>query len=233
MTTRLNTFKQIWNKTGFAPTNRFHFILTPPPGMFNSLDFFGSSGFGNNLAETSTIGSSVAGTITSELLSFACKKVEIPSSSFNQVNINVNGTIKNRPTTRDYDPIELEFYVDSQHVVRQFFLTWHNLIMNTFNKRRSYPKDFLSAQSSLVIYDNENKSLSPTQDVMFANMWPVEVGSIALDWESNGEHMILPVTMQYDHHYNAYQNDFFKSFMSRGVRSVINSLPGTGLSGVL
>jgi hypothetical protein len=233
MTTRLNTFKSVWGNIGHAPTNRFHFLMSPPPDMFKALDFSGNpKGLGGIIGNAiGTVGSIIASTAASELLSFACKKCEVPSSAFNVVNINVNGLIKNRASSRDYDPIQVEFYVDSQHLVRQFFLTWHNLIMNTFNKQRSYPKDYMSAQSSLVIYDQANKSLSPTQDIMFANMWPSEIGAVTLDWESEGEHFILPVTFQYDHYYNAYQNDFFKSFVSRGIRSVVNSPPGAGLLG--
>lgn len=233
MTTRLNTFKQIWSKVGHAPTNRFHFLMSPPPGMFSALDFTGDGTIiGNALAgQFGSVGSSVVGSVSSELLSFACKKVDIPSSAFNVVNINVNGTIKNRASSRDYDPIEVEFYVDSQHIVRQFFLTWHNLIMNTFNKQRSYPADYLSAQSSIIIYDQANASLSPTQDVIFANMWPSEIGSVTLDWESPGDHMILPVTFHFDHYYNAWQDNMFSSFVNRGIRTIVNQMPGSGLLG--
>lgn len=224
MSTKLNVFKSVWQNIGFAPTNRFHFLMSPPPAMFKALDFSENNSF--NLGSN---GSTITGTVVSELLTFSCKKCEVPSSAFNVVNINVNGHIKNRAASRDFDPIQVEFYVDSQHLVRQFFLTWHNLIMNTFNKQRSYPKDYMSAQSSIIIYDNANRSLSPTQDIMFANLWPSEIGAVTLDWESDGEHFILPVTFQYDHYYNAYQNDFFKSFISRGIRSIVNTLPGEGI----
>lgn len=226
MTTNLNTFKSVWSPVGFAPTNRFHFLLTPPPGMFGNIEL-GINGIGGQIAND--LASSAAGAVTEQLLSFACKKADLPSSAFNSVGININGTIKNRAAARDYDPVTMEFYVDSQHIVRQFFLTWHNLILNSFNKSRSYPKDYLSAQSSLVLYDNANRSLSPTQDVIFANMWPSEIGPITYDWADENTPAILPVTFHYDYYYNAWQEGLFKSFVNRGIRSIINTLPGGGL----
>jgi hypothetical protein len=223
--TRLSTFKSIWSSSGWAPSNRFSFLVSPPPALFDTLDYK------VNLVKQQlkkvfnqkSAGSTIAGTTVSELLQFACKKIELPSSAFNVVSTNVNGSIKNRAASRDYDPITMEFYIDSKYLVYQFFLSWHNLIMNTFNKRRSYPKDYLSAQSSLILWDNENKSFNPSQDITFANIWPSEIGKVTMDWEDDSQVMILPVTFHFDHFYNAWQDGFFKSSINRGVRSIINS----------
>ena len=236
MTTQLNTFKAIWGPVGFAMTNRFQFLIAPPPGMFKALDFSQrldpQSTFGPGIINTGSIGSSIAGSVVSNLLQFTCKKFPLPSSAFNTLQVNNNGIYEKQAGQRDFDPITVEFYVDQNYFIYEFFLSWQNLIYSPFNKKTSYPEEYKSAQSSLVLYNNANISVNPTQDMIFRNMWPSEIGQVEMDWEDDSQAVIVPITFQYDFAYTAWQEGTFKSIVNRGIRSVLNNSQSLGLPSV-
>lgn len=220
--TSLSRFNAVWNPIGFARPNRHQFVISPPPGLIN----FNKRGSGNNIGLFGDVLGSIATSIVNgavgELLSFSCKSIETPNAAFNKRTIATNGTIKKRPLDKDYDDITAEFYIDSKYAVYQFFLSWHNIISNHQNKARGYPEDFVSPQSSIFLYDDQGLLLSPTQDMKLINLWPSEIGSIKNDWENDTEVSILPVKFTYDYCTNGWLENFNRSTIERGARTLLN-----------
>lgn len=206
--------KSLRSKVGYAPDNKFQFVISPPNGMNHGL---GSFGIPPGVTQLLTKG-------IGELLAFSCKSITIPSSAFNVHQFHLNGKQYNTPLNRDYDPVKAEFYLDSNHLIYHFFEAWQDLIQNTTNRSRGYYDDFVSKESHVFCFDEEYNLFSPAQDYIFTNMWVHEIHEITYDWESENRWQILPVTFQIERCDTAMALDLrgqLSGLLTRTLRSVI------------
>jgi hypothetical protein len=182
--TDLQTFKStVFKYGGLSNLNTFFLHITPPVSLSTGGNLFLNAA---NLA-------------TFHTLCFFCKSVRIPSVAFNLSESYVNGRYYKSALERDYDQMNVEFYIDTDLKVYKFLDNWMKAIRNPRNNLTSYPDDYKSPQMDLEIGVNQ-KDYKPTK-IVFERGFITSLGELQLDWESENQLMILPVTFAFDFYY--------------------------------
>lgn len=121
-----------------------------------------------------------------------CDSAELPGTSLSTVDVSPYGEIKEQPTQRIYDPINLSFYVDTEFKVKKFFDRWINYIINPITRNHAYYNNYITTVE-IYVYDSEHNE---RYKVTLNECYPKAVGNISMSYAADGI-MKLNVTLQY------------------------------------
>jgi hypothetical protein len=150
---------------GLARTNRFTVIMDIP-FVFNS-------------------------DVTRKAMMF-CDQVQLPGTNFSTAQNRVFGEFRETPYEKLYEPINLNFYVDKEMLIKDMFDQWHNAIYNpgtrTFNYYDQYVTDI-----KIEVQDTKDTS---HYFITLHECYPKSVGAVQLDYASK-DVMKLSVSLAY------------------------------------
>lgn len=164
-----------------------------------------------------------------EKVGLLCTQAELPGTQYDvtQVFGDRQGLLEMFPTRRVYPPLNLTFYVDSNHVVIKMFELWMNYInpINTLSRRDNtytrmrYPdtyKDFIKIIKFEKDTGLDNKFMaknglgkgnvdefrykSSMINYEFVNAWPINMSQIPVSYGTSNV-LKVSVTFQYDRYY--------------------------------
>ena len=150
---------------GLARTNRYTVVMTLP--------FV----FDNN--------------ITKKALMF-CEQIQLPGTNFSTAQNRSFGEFRETPYEKLYEPINLNFYVDKEMLIKDMFDQWQNSIYNpqtrTFNYYDKYTTDI-----TIQVQDTTDTS---HYYITLHECYPKSVGAVQLDYASK-DVMKLSVSIAY------------------------------------
>lgn len=142
---------------------------------------------------------------------FLCQTVTFPSLIIEtfEYRPNNNDISQSMPQAIGHGDLECVFMVDDQHKMAEFFHTWFRLVTNysdsTFGDQMQYELGYKSDYAcgmSIRMF-----SRSPVQggggvgnsfyQCYLKDVFPVQIGSINLEWAMNDSYMTLPVSFSY------------------------------------
>lgn len=192
MTFKLQEFITSVSIDGIARTHSYEVIITPPPGL---------SALSNDLQK---------------LITLRCSEVQLPEIDFQILPYykKVIGPGEQRVTgINQYKIIPMEFIVDGNMRVRQFFENWMQYIAN-YDDQSNYStiggdqlpyelayKDEYVATIDIRVYPmglkNGDGSDMPKIYTLY-NAYPVNMGNVGLGWGNIDRNMVLPIGFAYD-----------------------------------
>ena len=172
---RISDFKPVL--TNLAQTSHFQVI------------FNGMSGELRNYLLSRGVDSRFIG----ETAGLLCYSASLPGSSYadNQVVGNFTGVVENFAHTRQFTPIDLEFYVDRDYKTVKFLEHWMEFIgsgsyANQNNSgyffRMQYPNTYKSNQTKILKFDRD---YSAEIEYNFFGLYPYSMSNIAVSYENS------------------------------------------------
>ena len=188
---------------GILQPNRFIVIFSLPKGIKEMADYTAIKNaqyLQDNHADSDNF------------LSLRCESVQIPGVNFftnDEVRRYGFGQIERRPYLPTFNPLTLQFVVDRNAKVIDFFNKWTNGIVNyntdfgmsPGSKKYKpyllkYRDQFMSPTMRIWIYDETNLT---SFGVKLYDAYPLTTGNIDLNWGQSNEAMKYSVVMQYSH----------------------------------
>lgn len=152
-----------------ARENRFEIVITPPLALNMSTDEF-------------------------ESLLFYCQSASLPAVSFLTQPVYSYGESREVIYNRNYEPVQLEFLVDTDMKVKWFFDRWMDTIVDPRTRLLSYYRDYIATVDISQLDHSENEEVKYT--VRLHESFPKSID--AIQYTSAGKDYIkVRVTMQY------------------------------------
>lgn len=155
---------------GGARANQFSCILTVPPG--------------------------VPGGGAVEQVQFLAKGASLPASNVSDVPVSYRGRIVHFAGEREFEPWTVEVYNDNDFSVRNMLEAWVDSVQNAETTHGSLNPGSYQTQMQVNQLDR-NDVIVKTYN--FQDAYPVSVGAIALDWDTNNAIEVYSVTFQYNY----------------------------------
>lgn len=166
----LNEFISIIKGDGLAREYRFEVVITPP------------------FALSSRLG-------TTEKLILYCQSASMPGISFLSNPVLTYGEPREVIYNRTFEPVELEFLVNSHMEVKTYFDEWANSIVDPVTRMHSYYSDYIgTVDISQLLYSIDGNETRYT--VRLFEAFPKAIQPIQYNYSSK-EVTKLRVTMQY------------------------------------
>lgn len=197
MVFKLQEFISSIHAEGIARTNYFEVIITPPEFLSKT----------------------ALSTATQRLITLRCQSVQLPEIDFQVLPYHekVIGPGEQRVTgINPYKVIPMEFIIDKDLKIRQFFENWMQFIVNygDFNNysaiqanqlpyEMSYKNEY-AATIEIKVYpgglssDGRTNDSSEVKIYRLYNAYPVNMGNVNLNWGGGEGTMILPIGFNYD-----------------------------------
>lgn len=130
-----------------------------------------------------------------EVVQLFCDSASIPGLNIATQPNRSFGEQREIPYDRNFEPITLNFYVDSRMVVKDFFDSWISSVINpksrTINYYDEYTTDIL-----ISVLDNQDQQ---TYTIGMYEAYPKSIQAISLD-NNNRDAMKIAVTFNYKYH---------------------------------
>lgn len=178
-------------KEGFALTNNFTFMFTPPALVLEH---------SNDL-----------GPFNGRLLNLMCESTELPSIHIDTIGMQYYGEIIDVPNKKSYGSISTTFYVDTSMYIKLFFDRWQEAIINPESRTFSFYNDYI-ANLAIGVFDKHG--LQHSQVILF-EAFPKTVSAVTLSQESRD---IMKVTVGWSYRY-ARSFMFENSVTANSVKS--------------
>lgn len=121
-----------------------------------------------------------------------CSDVQMPGVQLNTTQIRQYGELRESPYEKQFDNVNMTFYVDNNMVVKNFFDTWMDSIQDPYTRTFEY-YDYYTTNMSLDIEDLKDRK---RYEVKLFECYPKSVGSVSVGYD-NKEVMKLQVSMNY------------------------------------
>lgn len=154
---------------GLARSNRFNVLLTPPSSV------------------------SVDGLMPNQQLLMFCDQVQIPGLNINTNPTRTYGEVREAPYEFNYEPINIQFYVDAKMDVKAFWDRWVKSIQNGNKRTFNYYSSYICNQMDIMVQDLMDQD---RYMVRLYEVYPKNVGAIQLDYASK-DVMKIQVTLMY------------------------------------
>lgn len=154
---------------GLARTNRFHVIFRPPQSV------------------------NVAGLMPEQQLMMMCDQVQIPGLNINTTGIRTFGEVRETPYEYNYEPINIQFYVDQKMDVKTFWDRWIKSIQLGSTRSFRYYDEYVCKKMEIYV---ENLLDQKTYLVALFEVYPKNVTAIQLDYAAK-DVMKIQVTLEY------------------------------------
>lgn len=117
-----------------------------------------------------------------ELTSFMCRKATFPASQTEVVEVPFRGRKLPYEGDRTFEAVTLTFINDVKHPIRESFLRWKSeMSQHTGNRGLSNPSEYMT--DVIIEQLDKNETVVVTHKLIGA--WPLNVGNIELDYDSN------------------------------------------------
>jgi len=136
------------------------------------------------------------GTSAGQKLQFLAKSSQLPQSSVADMTVMYRGRPVHFAGEREFQPWSIEVYNDNDFSVRNAFERWIDSIQNAESTNGIQNPGQYQVDMSVIQTDRNDREVKRYK---FHDAFPIEVGSIALDWEANNQIEIFPVTFQYNY----------------------------------
>lgn len=164
---KLDEFISHVKSVGLARTNRFSVVLAPPKGM------------GGYFSELNSI-------------LMLCDQIQLPGVNLATTQNRSFGEFREVPYEKLYGDIQLNFYVDNNLAVKNFFDQWMAVIQSPTTRTFEYYENYIS-DMTITVEDLEDNT---RYSVVAYECYPKTVSPIQMDY-SNKDVMKMQVTMQY------------------------------------
>ena len=174
----LSEFSSHLRSRNIARQNLFYVTITPPEGL--------------------------AGKVNSELTSLWCHAAQTPHM-FLATNDNFveNGVRRKYAYDIDYQNLVLNFYVDQDFEVKQFFDAWKQLIV-PYNRKFNYPESYTAPTLTLYLL---NQADEVTYKYEYKNVYPKTINNLELTF--TGATSVLDLNVEFvfeDVYYTSMNN---------------------------
>jgi hypothetical protein len=127
-----------------------------------------------------------------KMIGMFCESTQLPASTMLTAPSKVFGEVREVAYERQFEPINMTFYVDSDFHVKEYFDKWHESIINPYTRAGNYYENYVKP-IEIWVHNTEDKR---TYAVALSECYPKSVSAVQLDYGSK-EIMKLQVTMQY------------------------------------
>lgn len=121
-----------------------------------------------------------------------CDNVNLPGLTIETTAAKTFGEVREMPYQKQYDNINMGFYVDNNMSVKLLFDSWMNAIQDPVSRTFNYYKDY-TTDITISVYDIANKS---RYAVTLFQAYPKAINPVQMDY-GNKEVMKLSVSMNY------------------------------------
>lgn len=140
---------------------------------------------------------------------FLCQTVTFPSLNVEVFDYRPNNIdmIRSMPRVIGHGDLECVFMVDDLHRVVDFFHTWMRLVANytdsPLGDQRQYEVGYKSDYATSMgirMYSRSpvgNTVGNTFYECRLMDVYPVQIGSVTLEWSMNDSYMTLPVSFSY------------------------------------
>lgn len=136
------------------------------------------------------------GAIAGQRLQFLAKSAQAPSSGLADVVVNYRGRPVHFAGEREFEPWSIEVYTDTDMAVRNAFESWVNMIQRADSTIGTQAPLQYQVDMSVILTDRNDR---PVKKYTFKDAYPTNIGSMQVDWDTNNQIAIFPVTFQYNY----------------------------------
>jgi len=210
MAKSIDDFKAtVTKRQGLAKTNRFLTIFTPPTQALvnlNPLDVVGR--LANNTFNARSLISDPRD------IAFLTESVQLPGRSLNTLDFAAEKETLKIPNGFIDDDVTMTFYLTNDYYMKDMMETWMSSIVDTENYTLGYKKNY---QTDIVI-QQLNSFDKNVYGVKLINAYPIAIGALALNNESENAFQRLQVTFAYDRYVP-------QNFIDSSISGAISALP--------
>jgi len=167
----------------------------------------------------------LSGSTVKRKMMLLCSEAEIPGTSFQTTDAvgQHQGITEVFPTYRDFPPLNLSFYLDSEHVALELFESWMQYInpLQTPDKQKNaysrfaYPETY-KERLHITKYERDFKTGSKMSQYEFVNVFPTNLTSMRVNYGSSA---VVKVSVQL-----AYDR-FFTKFSVIDTNEMASAMP--------
>lgn len=199
----------ITKRQGLAKTNRFLTIFTPPTqalANLNPLDIVGR--FANGTFNARSLVSDPRD------IAFLTESAQLPGRNLNTLDFSAEKETLKIPNGFIDDDVTMTFYLTNDYYMKDMMETWMSSIVDTENYSLGYKKNY---QTDIVI-QQLNSFDKNVYGIKLINAYPIAIGALALNNESENAFQRLQVTFAYDRYVP-------QNFVDSSIQSAISAIP--------
>jgi hypothetical protein len=127
-----------------------------------------------------------------KMIGMFCENAQLPGSTLLTTPSKVFGESREVAYERQYEPINMSFYVDADFKVKEYFDKWHDSVIDPHTRAGNYYENYVKP-IEIWVHNTQDKR---TYAVALTECYPKSVSAVQLDYGSK-ELMKLQVVMQY------------------------------------
>jgi hypothetical protein len=135
------------------------------------------------------------GSIAGQKLQFLAKSASLPASNVSDIPVSYRGRPVHFAGEREFEPWTIEIYNDNDFIVRNALEAWVDTIQNAESTNGAINPGMYQVDMSVLQLDRNDNVV---KEYVFFDAWPLNIGQIQLDWETNNQIETFPVTFQYN-----------------------------------
>jgi hypothetical protein len=226
----IDQFRSVMARKGVARNNLYKFIIAPPPGLRNAARALNMPMGGEDIED----------------ITLYCDSVTLPGLSLATVDSRPYGygPSELKAHTPLFQPISATFIVDAKGYTLSFFRNWMRGIVNYTSEGRAVHRSqvngmyaFESAYKSeyetnleLIVLSGEVQSsnfnelnLDIVSRTTITRAFPMEIGSVQLNYGFNDQYLSIPVSFSY---FDWYTEDLDQSGYQTGTQEDAGATAG-------
>jgi hypothetical protein len=151
---------------------------------------------------------------TERSLAYRCQSCSLPGKTFGTSDRVTYGPIRKIVNSVVYQDVVFSFIVSESMNEKIFFNTWHNLIIDNFEKSAGYKHDveYYDNYVGDLVITQYSKNGIPKYSVKLEDAYPISIEEIPLGWEMNNDYIKVNITIAYrywTHHSDLEYNPSF------------------------
>jgi len=136
---------------------------------------------------------------------FLAKSASLPASTVETIQTSYRGRQVKFAGERTFQPWTIDIYTDTDFSVRNAFESWVNTIARPNATGGAVQPSVYQTDISIIALDRND---GQSKTYIMRDAFPIEVGAIGLDWETNNQIATFQVTFDYN---------YFESDSGQGV----------------
>lgn len=146
-----------------------------------------------------------------------CQTAQFPSLALSTAEIRTKGPLRKMPYDQIYDDLNVSFYNGSDFRERRFFEKWMSAIVDPETKNFEYYENY----TTYIVVAQLDVNGLVTHAVQLEEAYPINLGEIALSYESTDTIETFPVTFTYRSWKQINSTDplgIFKQVLAQGIQ---------------
>lgn len=133
--------------------------------------------------------------LAGQKLQFLAKSAQLPSSTVADIEVMYRGRPVHFAGERTFEPWSIDVYNDNDFIVRNAFESWVDTMANSDTTHGAMYTSLYQVDLQVQQLDRNDLIV---KEYTFHDAFPMSVGQIQLDWDTNNQIEIFPVTFQYN-----------------------------------